>query len=640
LKYLLPNCLRKCIIVYTSVLYFTNTAAQPTNSSNTFIQIALQKNDTQSVRALIDSSWEIQVKNKDLALQYAFTALKIAQKNDYTRFIIFSYHQAANVYASHYLADEAVNYYTQAVVIAKEHNEKKHLANIYTDMAWLYDNKSMYQKSVEYRHMALALFKELGDKKREAMVYNALGIVYFNDKQFLKNIEYQQKAITLNKTIPEYTGLVVALGDLTLGYYTLYKEIKEQPGKYIDSALIACREALDVLYSHKDIEQEKYHESYLLEYMGEVYFLKKDYPQAKKYITNCLRISDSLNYLKMVCSGNLLMGNILTEESNYSAAEEYYQKALKAALVMDVPVPLNDCYTAMAAYTEKAGDYRRAMEYHKKISALKDTLFTAEKTKAINNLQIKYETRQKELRIIALKKQNLFIIALAIAGLALLALLFRSYRLNKKVFRQKEQLLQEENKKISLEKEVEEKEKKQAILARQLEAEEKKRMQLDYENTLAVNALKQQQLQQEVDFKYRELTSYVVQFEKKNDLLIQIKSNLQQIKKPEEGTASALKSVNKLIDQNLNLDKDFDTFKLHFENVHPDFFAKLQQYSPDHLSQLDLRHCAYMRLNLSTKEVANLLNVEAKSIRTTRYRIKQKLNLEKETDLAEFINKL
>ncbi len=108
--------------------------------------------------------------------------------------------------------------------------------------------------------------------------------------------------------------------------------------------------------------------------------------------------------------------------------------------------------------------------------------------------------------------------------------------------------------------------------------------------------------------------------------------------KKEEERPLLLKNTMKVIDQNLTQDEDFDNFRLHFENIHPDFFTKLLEESNHQLSQLDLKHCAYIKMNFDTRAMANLLNVEPKSIRMARYRIKQKLTLDKTTDLIDFIN--
>ena len=94
----------------------------------------------------------------------------------------------------------------------------------------------------------------------------------------------------------------------------------------------------------------------------------------------------------------------------------------------------------------------------------------------------------------------------------------------------------------------------------------------------------------------------------------------------------------RLIDSNLKLDSDWETFKLHFDNVHSNFFNAIKSDFPD-LTQSDLRLCAYLLINLDSKEIAQILNISPDSIRKRKQRLREKLNAEKDIELMEIINK-
>jgi DNA-binding CsgD family transcriptional regulator len=87
------------------------------------------------------------------------------------------------------------------------------------------------------------------------------------------------------------------------------------------------------------------------------------------------------------------------------------------------------------------------------------------------------------------------------------------------------------------------------------------------------------------------------------------------------------------------VDDDFDKFKNNFNSIYPEFFEKLQQKANHTLTQLDLKYCGFILMKVTNKEMAMQMNVEPKSIRMARYRIKQKLQLSKEDDLDQFIQK-
>lgn len=91
-----------------------------------------------------------------------------------------------------------------------------------------------------------------------------------------------------------------------------------------------------------------------------------------------------------------------------------------------------------------------------------------------------------------------------------------------------------------------------------------------------------------------------------------------------------------MIRSNINLEKEWDDLKLHFEKTHPDFFDKLSQLHPS-ISSLDHKHCAYIKLELKTKEIARLMGISSSSVQMSRVRLKKKMKLDRETDLRNYI---
>ena len=97
-----------------------------------------------------------------------------------------------------------------------------------------------------------------------------------------------------------------------------------------------------------------------------------------------------------------------------------------------------------------------------------------------------------------------------------------------------------------------------------------------------------------------------------------------------------IKDEKRIIAQNSDTNDEWGTFKVHFESVHPQFFTTLSQLMPS-LTPLELRQCAYIKINLSPKQVGNLLNITPDSVKKARMRIKKKLNLSPEDSLTKFI---
>ena len=85
--------------------------------------------------------------------------------------------------------------------------------------------------------------------------------------------------------------------------------------------------------------------------------------------------------------------------------------------------------------------------------------------------------------------------------------------------------------------------------------------------------------------------------------------------------------------------KEWENFTKHFDRVHSDFVVKLKEKHPA-ISGNELKLCAYLRMNLSTKEIAQLMNISVRGVEISRYRLRKKLNLSTETSLFDFLIQL
>jgi hypothetical protein len=178
--------------------------------------------------------------------------------------------------------------------------------------------------------------------------------------------------------------------------------------------------------------------------------------------------------------------------------------------------------------------------------------------------------------------------------------------------------------------------KAKAIEAIQLENSititEYKRLLVEEENknitlTMQLEKEKNEQLQQRLEENQRELVGNSLYIHQKNRLLADLKTQMQDMDtlypdtKPE-----ALRSMQSSLNGGQLLDVDWDKFKMHFEQVHPSFFNKLQVAHPS-LTRYELRLYAYFHINLSTKEIAALLNIAPASVRQAKARLNKKMKL-------------
>jgi len=159
---------------------------------------------------------------------------------------------------------------------------------------------------------------------------------------------------------------------------------------------------------------------------------------------------------------------------------------------------------------------------------------------------------------------------------------------------------------------------------------------------MELSQLKEQEFRREIEEKKRSMMTLEVNSTKVNNNLDRIRSqvkDLERVAKEDGGIDKIVRSLKRLdrdLEELTSKQDSWEDFKTMFESINPDFFRKLAQVNPK-LTTLDLKHCAYIKMNIDNYELSNILNVEMKSLQMTRYRIKKKLELEESKTLREFL---
>ncbi|QNL48037.1 hypothetical protein H8S90_14610 [Olivibacter sp. SDN3] len=271
-------------------------------------------------------------------------------------------------------------------------------------------------------------------------------------------------------------------------------------------------------------------------------------------------------------------------------------------------------YKHLADIAVKKGDLQSALNYQRKAeNSLKQTfdqlqIFNAQK------LEIQYETEKKnqQLKLLneraELRKQQTYLYGgIALALVIGLGFMFLSYHFKLRYSIERE-------KKLAQEKEDAE---RSAAMQMQLEKEEQARLKAEQE----LLELQRQQLQKEA------LANSLI-IEHKNDMFKQIQTKLK------EGDA---RNIQKLLKEEMLMNTDFEDIRWQIQQLHPNFFHQLSEKAVQKLTPLDLKYCAYIHLQMSTKQIAQVLHVEAQSVRMFKYRLKQKFGLSKESNLEIFL---
>lgn len=495
---------------------------------------------------------------------------------------------------------------------------------------------------------ALQLIKGKGYWEEEAGIYYALYGVFSTWEDLDNEDKYAALALDAAQKSREPNRLCEAWQAIATAAEYRYKHTGNKA--LLDSTVQALRHAIIIYRQNEGYMQMIQLISIPCINMANAY---NEYFPASQQVTDSIRHYAMLafNYAakdrntRLQAAAFGLMQEDAKRNGDYELAETYLQQAL--LLLLSNPEPdrylLASAQNDLADIAELRKDFPKALQYYKDYMKTYKELYDAEQTNAGKALEAKYEAKEKEQQIKHLKeseafnrKQKYLYVGIALALLGGLLFMFRSYHFRLRYSLQKEKLLEQEKEEARLlaklkeeEAQLLESEKQKAELYARLQEEQAK---LKAEEAARLEAEQKVILAQKENLQ-KEVLAGSLHVEQKNKMLQELRLRLEE--QPGKEIRSA--ELNKLFNRQEHLDSDFEAFKTDLKEVHPDFYRKLQEKAGQKLTTLDLKYCAYIYLKRSTKEIANLLGVEAKSVRMSKYRIKQKLGLDKDEELDQYI---
>lgn len=179
--------------------------------------------------------------------------------------------------------------------------------------------------------------------------------------------------------------------------------------------------------------------------------------------------------------------------------------------------------------------------------------------------------------------------------------------------------------------------------ARRLKKLEEEQNRLNYLHQLELDRtekevveLQNKSLETEVNFKNKELATVTMHLVERGKMLTKVKEELGSLSRKMNLPAGELKPIFRILGDEEKNEKDWDQFAVHFDEIHHNFLFALKTKFPT-LSSTDLKLCAYLRINLSSKEIAQLMNISVKGVEISRYRLRKKLQLSTEINLFDFL---
>ncbi len=443
-------------------------------------------------------------------------------------------------------------------------------------------------------------YKASQDLLGEANSTMNIGMVYADQKDFGRALEHYQYANQLFEKL----GRIDRVGTSFDKIGTVYLEKGD------------LEKAFDYLHRALEIHQESNFQFGIMEAcnrLGLLYRERGEYDIAMEYLKRSRKISRTNQDNEHITKNNENIASVFIQLGQMDSAKYYLDEAYPIAIAGQYHKWLQDILKDYRDVFVSKKDYGKALLYSEHYEKLKDSIFSEEKRSQIANLEFEHQRAQQqqalklhENQIVLLQQEKrierLLILGLIVGIIVLIGCGIFFIRQQRFRFKQNHEIA----------------ERKRKLAAIELE-----------------NAkLREEELKKSLDFKNKELTSYTINFIQKNELIESIRQQLDNLKKiiPVE----ELKGINTLIRKSASVDNDWEDFKRTFENVHHNFFGKLLDQYPD-LTPAELRLCALICLNLSIKEMASLMGISADSVKTARYRLRKKFNLEQDQNLTDFV---
>jgi tetratricopeptide (TPR) repeat protein len=615
------------LFIASFLLLACPNCAYPQIFSNTDSLHTLLQNSAGEQRAelLLELSHQIRRSNSDSAITYAREALDVSQRLENQFLKAESHRRIGRLLSVSGKIPEALEHLLQAKEIFEQTGALQKEALVLKNLGALYKYQSDYKRALGYYYGALNLNEQLNYRSDLPDILMNIAVINERMNQPENSLEFYKRALIISEEMESASDIAItatSMGDL---YASMGKT--DQALKAMEKALEASENLpgahakatilmrISSVYNDKNSYQQALEannkalalarsmpdnvlESLALKNIASVYEKQGDYSKANDYLLQTVPLLKETKSQQLIIENRNRIARNYIELDDYEASTEYGEQAYESAVkarVFDLGV---ESLQILSVVYQRTDQYQKAVTTQKRLTAFKDSIYKKEQARQIADMQTRYETKQKEQEITLLQKEKekaQLIRNAFIAGLLLIFIIgFLIYN------RQRLKI---------------------------------KKNRTDLEN----RRLKEQQLKQDVASKNKQLTTHSLNLVQKNEVMKELKENIRDIREaPDAKVQKKLQSIEHLVDYSFNLDEDWEEFKLYFEEVHTGFFETLKQQYPD-LTPNELRLSALVKLNLTSKEIATIIGISPDSVKTARYRLRKKLDMETEENLTEFM---
>lgn len=504
--------------------------------------------------------------------------------------------QSGHVYEKKNL-DSALFYYKKALPFEKKITDTL-LARLYSSIGNVNLLKGNIDICLDYQLKALKVYELYPPQQDIVRVYNSLALVYFYQNDFAKAlVKFNQVRALLKKNIikdPVKVDMIQGKILNNIGIIYDNKKMEDLALEYFMQASTHSKKA-------KDDENL----SSVYSNMGIIYLKGKRYDLAEAIFIESLNLRKKENNIFGLCKSNYHLGRLYKEKKQFEKAQEYLLQSIKYSKQINSSSSRASAIEELSLVMAAKGDYENAYEYHVAYKQLSDSLFNKESQQKITRaeMQYKFDKENQAVKIAQNHRELVYsIIAIGlILGIIIAIIMYRLQETKAKIQQLAKESAELNNKELSL---------------------------------------REGNLKRDLEFKNKELTTNIMYLLKKNEFIIEISNRLVTLKK--EMKKSDQEIIQKIIVDIKNAQDDdiWKEFEVRFSQVYNDFYDRLNTKYPD-LTLNEKRICAFLRLNMTTKEICALTRQSYNSLNVARARLRKKLNIHnEEINLVTFLENI
>jgi len=543
------------------------------------LQLELLKvtKDEVKVDILLKLSREFEYIYNDSSLNYARTAYSIAKKDNFSKGVVNALVQQGRMLIQKNDYVKAMESLEMAVELGEQQKMVNEVAIANGAIGIIYAEFGDFDNSAKFNFSALKLFEKAGNKMEIGITLGNIAADMLSQKNYKKALDYMHEALVIAKEINDKPGIAQQYNNIGGLYFTSYKDYARALSYYTKS--------LSVNRELKDKQQQGIN----LLNIGYCYFRLNIADSALYFFEKAHEIfNESENPIRMA-NGEIALGKYYQKISEFDRSLEHSLKALNLGTKNNSKELISEASDIIYNIYLTKGDTINAFKYSMINSQARDSLQLMQSQKMLYKLEFQYNYEKKDKERKLRQQRSNYIIGIIFLGLLSgIVIIFLIYS-------------------------------RQRIKVRNAD-------------------LEKQKISDELNFKNKELTINLMALMKKNELLTDISQKLIKIEKevPKDELYFAINNLNKELKQTSD-EKIWKEFALRFNQTNSDFYEKLLKKYPD-LTQNELRLCAYLRLNMTSKEISEITGQRILTLEHARYRLRKKLGISgSDNNLTSFL---